>query len=191
MKKIVTVVLWTLIALAAAPSWAVQVAGVNVADKAAVAGWPELVLNGAGIRKKFVVQVYVGALYTAAKTTDANAVINDSKARRMQMHLLRDLSADQLITALNEGLTANHTKDELAKLDAQITEFNTIMKSVGSAKKGDTIAIDFVPGTGTRVAVNGQDKGTVKGDDFSRALLKVWLGPKPVDAGLKKSILGG
>jgi hypothetical protein len=36
----------------------------------------------------------------------------------------------------------------------------------------------------------GEVLGTVQGEDFYRALLKVWLGDKPADKGLKKAWLG-
>lgn len=172
---------------------AVQVEGVNVAEEMAAAeGLPALVLNGAGVRKKFVVKVYVGALYLAAKQNDANAIVTDAGAKRMAMHVLREeLTSDQLISALNEGLTANHSADEMKALDAKVQEFNAVMKSVGDVKKGGVIAIDFLPAQGTRVTVNGEIKGTVAGDEFSRALLKVWLGAHPVDAALKAKLLGG
>lgn len=51
--------------------------------------------------------------------------------------------------------------------------------------------LDFLPGTGTRVVVNREAKGTIPGDEFSRALLRIWLGESPADASLKKAMLGG
>lgn len=53
------------------------------------------------------------------------------------------------------------------------------------------ILLDFVPGSGTRVVVNGDTRGTIPGEDFNRALLRIWLGENPADAGLKKAMLGG
>ena len=64
------------------------------------------------------------------------------------------------------------------------------MRGIGNARKGDLITIDF-SGDGTNVGFNGQARGSVAGDAFGRALLKVWLGDKPVDADLKQSLLGG
>ena len=34
------------------------------------------------------------------------------------------------------------------------------------------------------------EKGIIEGKDFSDALFSVWLGSNPVDAGLKKALLG-
>ena len=104
---------------------------------------------------------------------------------------MRDLKAEQVSSALNDGLVANNSAADIAKLDGKIKEFNSVLNAVGNAKKGDVINIDYLPGAGTRVSLNGDNKGTVAGEDFNRALLKVWLGGKPVDADLKKGMLGG
>ena len=60
-----------------------------------------------------------------------------------------------------------------------------------AAKSGDTILLDYVPGTGTRVLINGESKGMIPGEEFNRALLRIWLGDQPADAALKKAMLGG
>jgi hypothetical protein len=40
--------------------------------------------------------------------------------------------------------------------------------------------------------VNGQARGTaIPGEDFYTAVLRVWLGEKPADSGLKKGLVGG
>jgi hypothetical protein len=39
--------------------------------------------------------------------------------------------------------------------------------------------------------VNGQPRGKLMpGDEFYRALLRIWLGEKPADGDLKKGMLG-
>ena len=53
------------------------------------------------------------------------------------------------------------------------------------------ILLDYLPGAGTRVTVSGDDKGTIPGEEFNRALLRIWLGDQPADASLKKAMLGG
>jgi hypothetical protein len=54
------------------------------------------------------------------------------------------------------------------------------------------ITLDYIPESGTRVTLNGEPKGeAIAGDDFYRALLRIWLGENPVDSSLKKALLGG
>jgi hypothetical protein len=65
------------------------------------------------------------------------------------------------------------------------------MLTLGEAKTGTTIVIDWLPETGTRLSVGGQGKGRdIAGEDFYRALLKIWLGDKPVQDDLKQALLG-
>ncbi|MBK5259345.1 MAG: chalcone isomerase family protein, partial [Thermoanaerobaculia bacterium] len=47
---------------------AATVGGVDISDKTTVGG-QTLVLNGAGLRKKFFIKVYTGALYLPSKQT--------------------------------------------------------------------------------------------------------------------------
>ena len=172
----------------AATAFAADIGGVKLADKLAVGG-QELVLNGAGIRTRAVFKVYVGSLYVPAKAADLAAVLAKGP-RRIQMNLLRDLSADQLVDALNDGMKDNNTAAEMAALKAQQDQLTSIMKAFGEAKEGNVVTLDFVDGA-TVVGFNGAAKGTIPGEPFNRALTKIWLGDKPVQADLKKAMLGG
>lgn len=168
---------------------AVDVAGVHVDDRARV-GDTDLVLNGAGLRKVVFFKVYVAALYTSKKTTSASEVIDSNQPRRIVMVMKRDLGADKLIGALREGLEANNSAADLAALKPQIDQFENVMRTLGNAKEGDNIVLDFTADA-TSVGFNGKRQGSVAGAAFGRALLKVWLGDKPVQADLKQAMLGG
>ncbi|HXL83536.1 MAG TPA: chalcone isomerase family protein [Casimicrobiaceae bacterium] len=171
----------------AAVALAAEVGGVRLDDKVSV-GAQELVLNGAGVRTRVVFKVYVASLYLPQKATELAAVLAKSP-RRIQLNLLRTLSADQLVEALNEGLAENNTAAELAAVKSQVDALATIMKSFKEVKEKDVITLDFVDGA-TRIGLNGEAKGNIGGDAFNQALTKVWLGEKPVQADLKKSLLG-
>ncbi len=129
-------------ALFTAAAFAAEVGGVKLADKVAVGG-QELVLNGAGIRSRAIFKVYVGSLYLPAKAGDLAGVLAKGP-RRIQMNLLRDLSADQLVDALNDGLRDNNSEAELAAVKAQQTQLATIMKAFGEVKEGNVVTLDFV-----------------------------------------------
>lgn len=167
---------------------AAEVAGVRVADSVKV-GNNELVLNGAGLRSKLFIKVYVGALYVGQKAATPAAIYDSATPRRMVLRLLRDLDADSLHSALDEGLRNNHTPAELSEMQAQAEQLAGIMKAIGKVREGDTISIDFST-EGVVVSQNGEVRGKVAGAGFAKALLKVWLGEKPADASLKKALLG-
>lgn len=80
----------------------------------------------------------------------------------------------------------------MAKYQGRLDEMLALMKTFGSVKKGTTIHMNLVPGAGTRVLVDGAQKGAdIPGDDFFNAILKIWLGKSPVDEDLKEALLGG
>jgi len=84
----------------------------------------------------------------------------------------------------------NHRGPARAALKAPTDQFAEIMKKIGNAKNGDTVAIDFTA-DGVGASFNGESRGKVASAPFAKALLKVWLGENPVDASLKKALLGG
>ena len=105
--------------------------------------------------------------------------------------MLRDLSAEQLGSALNEGLAANLTEAEIVRFKGQIDELKVTMDAVGAAKEKSVVTLDFVPDAGIRIALDGASKGKpIASEDFYRALLKIWLGDKPVERSLKAAMLG-
>ncbi len=149
-----------------------------------------LLLNGAGIRKKFLVKAYVGSLYLVEKTRSAEAVLADTGAKRMAYNMLRDVTGRQVLDRINEAIVANNTEEEMKALEARFYKFEKIFLTVKELKKGDIIYMDYIPETGTRVSVNGVVKGNIEGADFYRSLLKTWVGNKPIQASLKKNVLG-
>jgi hypothetical protein len=185
-------IVWML-ALAVLPAGgpaAAEVAGVKLPDTVKV-GNAELQLNGAGVRTRMVFKVYVGALYLAEKKSSAAEAIDAKGAKRVAMFLLRDLTAGQLSGALAEGLEGNLSEAERDQFKPQIDALKAIMSAIGSAREASVVTLDCMPGAGTRVSVDGTQQGKlIPGEDFYRALLKIWLGERPVDKSLKAAMLG-
>jgi long-chain acyl-CoA synthetase len=181
-----------LLVASAASAQGVEVQSVKLPDRARLAeGDSDLLLNGAGVRKRFFVNVYVGALYLPRKVTTAEGVLADGSPRRFAMLILRDeISAEQLLGSLHDGLEANNTPADLAAVSAGIKQLDGIFAAVKAVKKDSVVLLDYLPDAGTRVTVNSENRGVIPGAAFNRALLKVWLGEKPVDADLKKALLG-
>ena len=180
--------------LAPSVASAMEIEGVKLPEKIRVSkGGPDLVLNGAGVRLKLMtVQVYVGALYLPAKNKSAEAVLADAGPKRVAMHvLIEELTAKELIASLNDAIAANHIPAEIALIETRLRDLNRVMSKIGVLKRGGVVHIDFVPGSGTRISVNGQDMLVIPGDDFFRALLRIWVGKKPVDGRLRDAMLGG
>jgi long-chain acyl-CoA synthetase len=181
---------WLLAAcLAAGPASAAEVAGVKL-DDAVKAGGKNMVLNGAGLRSRFFVKVYVGALYVEKKVTSPADVYGGPAPSRIVLHLLRNIDAKTFQESLDDGLSKNSSEAELAAVKEQAGQFSKMMLAIGEVKEGGVVALDFSP-AGVAVAYNGKALGTVAGAPFAKALLRVWLGDNPSDSGLKKAMLGG
>ncbi|MBH1987416.1 MAG: chalcone isomerase family protein [Burkholderiales bacterium] len=184
---------WALALAAAAfialPAQAVEVRGVKFADTTTVAG-QALQLNGAGVRVRIVIDVYAAGLYVAKRDASAQAVLSQPGAKSMQIVLLRDLTGEDFADAMIKGFRKNNPEAEIAKHEARLEDIRKTMIAFGLVKKGTAIQLNFVPGSGTRTLVNGVQKGAdIAGDDFYAAVLKIWLGNKPVDDELKEGLL--
>lgn len=183
-------ILAAIAALALNTAQAAEVAGVKFDDRTKI-GSSELVANGAGLRKKAFFKVYAMALYLPEKQAEAEAALAAKGPKRISISLLRDLSAQQFVDALQEGVANNHSEAEMSALKDRLKQFSDAMLSIGEAKIGTTVLIDWLPESGTRLTVNGQAKGKdIAGDDFFKALLKIWIGKQPVQDNLKAALLG-
>lgn len=164
-----------------------EIAGVAVPESVTLKN-KALVLNGAGIRKKLFMKIYVCALYLTAKRTAASEILADPEAKRIVMSFLyKEVGVERQVEGWNKGFRDNNSGEELKGLQDRINLFNSLFTTV---RKGDVIRFDYMPEEGTQVWINDTLNGTVPGEDFFAALLKIWLGPKPAEANLKDALLG-
>lgn len=172
--------------LAATPALARPVAGVEVADTLSAEG-KSLKCNGAGIRKKFVVKVYVGALYLEESSTDAAAIVKADSVKVMKLSFLREVDKGKLMGAFKDGFE----KNAASKAAALLPHLDKVAAAIGDAKAGTVLTVSYVPGKGTTIAMQGSGSATIEGKDFADAIFLSWLGPKPADDGLKTELLAG
>jgi len=160
-------------------------AGVTLPDTAQ-AGGRTLVLNGLGLRKKYMVKVYVGGLYLEQKSSDPGAILKSDAPKRIVMHFVRGVSKSQIVDAFSESFGDN-SPDAKQTMKAEIDQFFGALDAV---KDGDEISLTYVPGTGTTVVINSKEKLTIASPAFAPVLFSVWLGPKPPSQDLKTGLLG-
>lgn len=176
-----------LLFLLAPSALAADVEGVKIPDED-----QKLVLNGAGLRKRAFFKVYVIGLYLPEKKTAATEVLGAPGAKRVLIHMMRDVDAGQFSDALRDGLAENLGDAEFKGVLPSMNRLADMMDQVKQAKTGMRFTLDWVPGSGTLLSANGKALGpAIAGEDFYRALLKIWLGDKPVQADLKAALLGG
>ncbi|MED5620563.1 chalcone isomerase family protein [Ideonella sp. BN130291] len=188
--------LLTATALALSSPWlaqaqsTVEVGGVKYETTAQV-GNAKLQLNGAGVRYKAIFKVYAAGLYLQNKATTTEAVIGAPGPRRMHIVMLRDIDANELGKLFTRGMQDNATKEEFARSINGTIKMGEFFATRKHLNAGDYFTVDYLPGTGTIVTVNGkQQMETVKEPEFFNALMHIWLGRQPADAQLKDALLG-
>jgi hypothetical protein len=191
MKRIFLLVLLAMLSLNAR---ALEVAGVKVPEKMQ-SGGQSLVLNGAGSRfMAGVFHVYVIGLYLPEARHSVTEILAEEKNRNVTIWFLAPLgvkvTSEQLLDATSKLMSENMAAEELKKLDASWKQFAALFGSVKEFKNGDQLSVDYQPGKGMRVSMNGKELGSIAGADFMRAFLLVWLGDQPAQLDLKGKLLG-
>ena len=153
------------------------------------AGDSMLALNGLGLRQATIlrVPVYVAALYMKTLSHDPNAILASGNPFQLLLAFVRDVGAADIREGWNDGFARN-SMAQLPALRDRIQMLNGWMTNISS---GQRMTFTFKPGAGVAVDVNGVPKGTIKGDDFAKAFLAIWLGPEPPNASVKSGMLGG
>jgi hypothetical protein len=150
------------------------------------AGNTTLLLNGMGMRTKYLVKVYVAGLYVAQKSSEPAAILKADAPKRIVMHFVRDVNKSQLTVGFTDSFNDN-TPDAAKRMKSEIDRFFAALDAV---KDGEELVFTYIPGTGTTFAEAGKDKLTIADAAFAEMLFSVWLGPKPPNANLKKGLLG-
>ena len=166
-----------------------ELAGVKYQPSAQI-GSTRLQLNGAGIRYKFV-KVYTAGLYLTKKVNTTEAVLNASGPRRMHIVMLREIDANELGKLFTRGMEQNTSREEFSKVIPGVIKMSEIFSARKRLLSGDYFSIDYVPGVGSSIVVNGKPASEpIKEPEFFNALMKIWLGRSPADAQLKDALLG-
>ncbi len=170
---------------------AAELDGVTLEDRVHVDGQP-LQLNGMGMRTRYFFKVYVAALYLPRRIASAEAAIAERGAKRIVLVMKRDATAEQFCDSVEAGLRANNSELELARVKSQTEALYGMIRAVARAEDGMKIVLDYAPSAGvTRVYAGGKPLGgPVTGEEFFRALLRIWLGERPVQIDLKERLLG-
>lgn len=166
-----------------------EVGGVKFDESAQVAG-QTLVLNGAGVRSVMFMDMYVAGLYLPAKVHTEEVLFAATGPRRMVLRVLMEGHAASFVSMFRRSMEKSSSEQELAALNGRLVSFERLFEAVDEVKPGDEMVFDWLPNEGTRISVAGRELGYIAGADFNRMLLKIWIGDKPVQARLKKELLG-
>jgi len=149
----------------------------------------KLALNGAGVREKLWMDLYVGSMYVITKQQSFEFYCSGKEAILMNLNIVSNLiTSEKMFDAINEGFE-NSVKNPSKELSEKINTFKNLFNSE-EIIKGDIFTFSFVPEQGTFIYKNDKQIALLDGKDFQAALFGIWLGNKPADKNLKKSLLG-
>jgi len=185
MKKIIS---FTIGLLLFQPFYAQEeIAGIRPA-KTIVVGNSNLNLNGAGVRTKYFMDMYVGALYLKTKSNDQKEIINTNESMAITLDIVSSfITSKKMIDAVNEGFQ-NSTNGNTAPFKTEIETFKDFFKA--EINKGDHFLIAYEKGVGIVVTKNGNKMPPIKGFEFKKALFGIWFCDKPADKDLMIGMLG-
>jgi len=176
--------------VAAAPVHAAKMEGQRFEDTLQLTD-KTLLLNGLGLRGVAWIKGFVAALYLPVQSADAKKILTMPGPKRLQLRILMEAPSKELSKAFRRGVSKNETPKVQAALNDRVDMFNKWVDAIGTVRKGDSLDLDYLPGKGTQLRLNGKALGTVvAGEDFYQSLLKIFIGDKPVDKRLKEGLLG-
>ena len=149
----------------------------------------ELQLNGAGIRDKWLLDLYVGGLYLPAKQRDADAILKSAEPMAIRLHIISGMiTSEKMTKATVEGFE-NSTHGNTEPLQTEIDKF--LATFAEPIKEGDVFDFIYQPGEGLKIIKNGTEAQTIDGGEtFKAALFGIWISDKPAQKSLKKDMLG-
>lgn len=164
-----------------------EISGVTPAKSIEVSG-QKLMFNGAGLREKLFLDLYVGGLYVTNKSNNGSTVINADESMAITLDIVSSLiTSEKMIDAVNEGFE-NSTGGNTTPLKSKIESFKDAFKD--EIVKGDHFVIAYIKGMGVEIHKNGKKIKTITGLDFKKALFGIWLGEEPADEDLMEGMLG-
>jgi hypothetical protein len=164
-----------------------EIEGVNMPESLEVATG-KLILNGAGVRSKFFMDLYIGGLYLQNKSNNPEEVIEGDEPMAIRLHIISSLiTSKKMEDATREGFE-NATKGNTERIKSQIEEFISVFKE--KIEENDIFDLIYLPGKGLEVYKNSEFKSRIEGLAFKRALFGIWLSDKPAQKSLKKEMLG-
>lgn len=162
--------------------------GVTLPDKLSFNN-QSLVLNGGGIRSKYMFKLYTAGLYLPQKSSDGNTILKANETMAVRFEITSSMiNSDNMSEAINEGFdksTNGNTSAIRERIDRLLKTFSSEKISIG-----DVFEIVYIPGTGIQTYKNGTLKVSLSGLDFKQALFGIWLSKNPISSKLKKGMLG-
>jgi hypothetical protein len=153
------------------------VEGVTFEDAVTIAG-QKLALNGIGVGQQLIEKVHVSALYLNARKSDTAGVLAADGAKRLETVFVRKVSARALSRFFVNGLRKSAESRALMQHITDVARFGELFDKSGERAAGDRVTMDWVPGSGIEVRINGKLlTPIINNEPIYRLLLDMYVGP--------------
>jgi len=154
-------------------------------------GGRHLRLNGAGVGMRLMFKVYAMGLYLPDRRDTVQDILKQDEPRRMVIKMLRNVDSASFNEVLMDYMREDGADLKPHVIGSMLHLARLISEQPQGLRTGDTLTLDWIPGTGTVIELNNRAVSEpMRGADFYTALLNIWLGEKPADARLKTLLLG-
>ncbi|MDD2383848.1 MAG: chalcone isomerase family protein [Sulfurospirillaceae bacterium] len=164
-----------------------EIAGVTLEEERSIDGIT-LSLQGAGIRNKFFIDLYVASLYTTKAYDNVTSLLKADEPMCITLSIISSLiSSETMEDASREGF-ANTAQNNTPEMNKKIETFIAVFKEpIGN---NDIYDLMYIPQGGIKIYKNKTLRVSISGLDFKEALFGIWLGDKPAQESLKQALLG-
>lgn len=170
---------------------AASLEGQQFDNKVVLDGRP-LVLNGLGLRAVAWLKGFVAGLYVTTPGKDAAALLSQAGPKRLRLRIMVSAPAHELTKSLLGRIRKHEPAALQAQLQPRMTQLAAQIDGLGKLQVGDNVDLDWLPGKGTQLSLNGRViAAAVPGDDLYGAVLRIFIGDRPVDKRLKAGMLAG
>ncbi len=156
------------------------------ADRLKQAGFPAQV-EGLALKNQTVFNYLWADVYAAALYAPANLAAKQAWAQhkelRLELYYFRDIDRNDVIKAAMTTLERQHSS---ARLKPELEKLHARFRNIRS---GDRYALDFRPGRGLNLEINGQVAFSSRDDELAKAYLGIWLAPKGLSDSLRDRLL--
>lgn len=150
----------------------------------------KLVLNGTATRSVWGFGVYRIGLFLSERSADADSIIGSNRSpKRVRIAMLREVSEEQFADTVQTSIDRNFSDGEKKKFAQELAAFLGTFRNGADLREGSIVTIDYLPGKGMSMGLDDRPIGSIPGDDFYHAILRLWIG-KPIQPSIRTGLLG-
>lgn len=147
-----------------------------------------LEMNGVASFRELGSEVYLGALYLDSRSSDAAAIFDANREKKMELRFSQGMSKRRWAGNWMQSIAINNNRDSLV---AAAEELSDILSAFAdNLSPGDRVEFHYIPGTGTAIAINGTTLTEAKSVGIFNLFLSAWIGAVPPSSQFKNALLG-